>query len=94
MTNENKKPCDLIIVTVDRDTYVAEVPRDIAKIGDRVDFLVKDLGLICGFVEDILQCDFLDNTYCFIAAAVTIYKPCCVYSRIWACDQIREGLIG
>ena len=89
----NYTPCDLAIVRADSGTYVVDLQRDIARLGDRVDFIVKDAGLICGFVEDILRCGRLDDTYCFIGTATTIHKPSGVYSRVWACKQLRDSLL-
>ena len=86
-------PCDLVLVRADDTTYVVELHRDIAKLGDRVDFLVDPKGLICGFVEDILSCNCMDDTYCFIATAVRIHRPCGVYHRVWASEQLRESLL-
>lgn len=80
------KPCDLVLVRVDDVTCVVEVERDIAKLGDRVDFLIKEVGLVSGFVEDILRCGHMDDTYCFIGSAVTIHKPCSVFRRVWASE--------
>ena len=54
-------PCDLVLVREDGAVYVVEVERDIAKLGDRVDFQVDGFGMLSGFVEDLLHCDHLDR---------------------------------
>ena len=86
------EPCDLVIVRADNASHVVEVRRDIAKMGDRVDFLMNREGLVCGFVEDILHCNCMDDTYCFIGAVAQIHKPSGVYNRVWASRQLLESL--
>ena len=93
MAEMKHNPCDLVIVRADNETYLVEVQRDLAKLGDRVDILVKDLGMVSGFVEDILQCGVLDDLYCFIGTAVQIHKPVGVYHRVWLSEQLSESLI-
>ncbi len=92
MAEANKKFCDLALVRVDDANCIVELKPGIAKLGDRVDFLIKDVGLVCGFVDDILSCEILGDTHCFIGTAVQIFKPAAIYHRVWTNENLLDGI--